>query len=182
MEKHLAEIVKFHDEEIIAIQVNGNVEIVFKFLVESLGLHFVSAVSGLKNDAILGAEHAIRQVQVGENQARKYLTLPIERVEGWLFSIQVSRVAPEIQEKLISYKKECYQVLHEHFSGKQRQITINSQERITIKEEMKQLNDELARLKKKLKKLERQDRDIHLKLCPTLFDHLSDKPVEAVSE
>jgi len=33
------------------------------------------------------------------------ITLPSEYLNGWLFGIDHSRVKPEIQEQLISYKK-----------------------------------------------------------------------------
>ena len=37
--------------------------------------------------------------------------LPLENLNGWLFSIQATRVKPEFREKLRAYQKECFQVL-----------------------------------------------------------------------
>jgi GNAT superfamily N-acetyltransferase len=37
--------------------------------------------------------------------------LPLENLNGWLFSIQAARVKPEFRERLRTYQKECFQVL-----------------------------------------------------------------------
>jgi hypothetical protein len=41
--------------------------------------------------------------------------LPLEYVNGWLFSINASRVKAEIRERLARYQRECYRVLAEAF-------------------------------------------------------------------
>ena len=37
-------------------------------------------------------------------------------LQGWLFTLQVSRTKPEIQEKLRQYRRECFDVLHSYFT------------------------------------------------------------------
>lgn len=37
--------------------------------------------------------------------------LPLENLNGWLFSIQAARVKQEFRERLRTYQKECFQVL-----------------------------------------------------------------------
>lgn len=37
--------------------------------------------------------------------------LPLENLNGWLFSIQAARVKPEFRDRLRTYQKECFQVL-----------------------------------------------------------------------
>ena len=45
------------------------------------------------------------------------LCLPLMYVYGWLFTINPDRVKPEAREKVITYKKQCYEVLYNHFTG-----------------------------------------------------------------
>jgi hypothetical protein len=49
----------------------------------------------------------------GGNQ--ETLCLPLEYLNGWLFGIDDRRVAPEIREPLILYKREAYAALHDYF-------------------------------------------------------------------
>lgn len=50
---------------------------------------------------------------------QKVLCIPYDKVNGWLFSISVNRVKPEVKQKLIEYKNECFDVLHKHFNKDQ---------------------------------------------------------------
>jgi len=47
---------------------------------------------------------------------QKVLCIPYNKVNGWLFSISVNRVKPEVKQKLIEYQKECFDVLYKHFN------------------------------------------------------------------
>ena len=80
-------------------------------------------------------------------------------VFGWLFTIDSSRVNPEIKESVVKYKRECYDALYNHFTARtefveQKQKEIDRQ--LTIVEEAKEhfksaknvLTDAEAKLKK----------------------------------
>ena len=41
--------------------------------------------------------------------------IPLEQLNGWLFSIQPNRVHEDIRPNLIHYQQECFQVLYNHF-------------------------------------------------------------------
>ncbi|WP_295147977.1 phage antirepressor N-terminal domain-containing protein [uncultured Campylobacter sp.] len=45
------------------------------------------------------------------------LCVPVEKINGWLFSINPNKVKPEIKAKLILYKNECFDVLYKHFNA-----------------------------------------------------------------
>lgn len=45
------------------------------------------------------------------------LCLPIHYLNGWLFGVDTNRVKAEIKDKLITYKKECYQVLFDYWNN-----------------------------------------------------------------
>jgi hypothetical protein len=49
--------------------------------------------------------------------------LRLDRLHGWLFTIDSPRVCEEIRERVQAYQRECYEVLYEHFCGKRKQIS-----------------------------------------------------------
>tara|TARA_R110002020_G_scaffold95937_10_gene230133 strand:+ start:10106 stop:10516 length:411 start_codon:yes stop_codon:yes gene_type:complete len=58
------------------------------------------------------------KVPLGRGGAQETLCLPLDLVNGWLFTIQSERIKDEaVREKVITYQRECYRVLNEHFVG-----------------------------------------------------------------
>lgn len=52
----------------------------------------------------------------GDQQA---VCLKMDLVNGWLFTIDSSRIKDEaVREKVLLYQRECYGVLHKHFYGR----------------------------------------------------------------
>ena len=45
------------------------------------------------------------------------LALPLKFLPGWLFGVQVSRVKPELRDKILRYQRECYDVLWNAFKA-----------------------------------------------------------------
>ncbi len=144
-------LVKFHDTKLICITDNGVLMVAIKPICDAIGLHADSALNAIKKDEILGPEHGIYHVQVEENQSRKYITLPIQHVHGWLFSIQSAKVKGEAKEKLLLYKKECYEVLFSYFFGNMRTMIESNKKEINILNELNSLNDEEKILKNSIR-------------------------------
>lgn len=92
-------------------------------VVDNLGLSWPGQYERLKRDAVLSKE--IRSVRVSRTErgrfgeedetvvTREMICLPLDFLNGWLFSINANRVKEEIRERLIRYQHECYQVLAE---------------------------------------------------------------------
>ena len=47
---------------------------------------------------------------------QEVFTIPLSKLNGWLFSINPNKVKPEVKAKLIEYKNECFDVLYKHFN------------------------------------------------------------------
>jgi hypothetical protein len=45
------------------------------------------------------------------------VTLCLDRIHGWLFTIDSSRVKDEIRDRVQAFQRECYEVLFRHFSS-----------------------------------------------------------------
>lgn len=119
-----------------------------KKLCQNLGLiDFQGQQSKIKAD--ITYQSKIKEIEIN-GIIQKVLCIPYNKVNGWLFSINPSRVKPEVKQKLIEYKNECFEVLYKHFHNKP-QINYQIQrENIELKRTLKRLlnnTDEIDRLK-----------------------------------
>lgn len=160
--------------------------IAIKPVCDAIGLDSDRAIKTITDDEILGAERSEQTVQVGSSpienssersenlpsQGRKMVCLPIEFINGWLFQIKFTNtMSEETKQNLLTYKRECYRVLANHFFGNmRRQIEVNTME-ISLLEEINQLNEQkneltnvLRQKKSKLDKI----RELRLKPDPEL--------------
>jgi hypothetical protein len=152
------EIVRFHEDEIICI----NKRIVINAVAKAIGLNTESAVRGVKNHKILGAVATLESAQLDGNQARSYLTLPVEYVSGWLFSISLEKVNEDAQPKLELYQRECYQVLYEHFFGKHKVVSDNQRELAMISNRMREIDKMIREGLKERKNIQLQKTAIEM--------------------
>lgn len=129
---------KFNDRVIYFLSIDGRYWIAIKPICESLGVDYIAQFKSIKKDDILGAALSNQTIQVLDDQARGMACLPEKYVYGWLFSIQSK--SPELQE----YKKQCYDVLYNHFHG-------SLTGRLNTLEEKKVLEKEQRDLKAALK-------------------------------
>src|SRR5690606_6504773 len=104
-----------------------------------IGLHYKSVHLKIKNDEILGGASCLRGMHDASGRVQRMVCLPIEHIHGWLFSIDVKKVSPEIRSTLVTFKRECYRALYDHFYGSTRKINNNLKERHDLLEENKQL-------------------------------------------
>ena len=126
--------------------------------------NFVSVRKICENIGLSGINDQYKKIQADEtfNSQFKYieingisqrvLCIPYDKINGWLFTINPNRVKPEVRQKLISYKNECFNVLYTYFTKKaKKQIPYQiKRENIELKRAMRRLlnnTDELDRLK-----------------------------------
>ena len=169
------EIVKFYGNDLTCIiEESGQILVVVKPICDDLGLDSDRQIRTISDDDVLGPERSEQTVQVGNDQPRKMVCLPLESINGWLFQIKITNtMQPETKEKLIAYKRQCYKVLFSHFFGNlKKQIEANEME-IRLLEEINELNEtknratkELCEKRGKLEKI----RTERLKNEPSLFD------------
>lgn len=151
------EIILFEKNELVTVSDdNETIYVAIKPICDAIGLHADSAVRGIKNHPVLGAWHTVQHVMTDKNRAYPHSCLPIEYVNGWLFSIDINKVKPEAQELLIMYQRECYKVLYEHFYGAIKIIKQNINRRFQIVKEIKEVNRQINVLMKKHKDLEKE--------------------------
>lgn len=111
MNQEYRNIIKFNGKNIIFRRIKEQFWIGIKSVCEALNVNYNRQYQQIKQDPILGPAFAIQQMQVPGDQVRNLACLTEKYIYGWLFSIDSK--SPE----LLSYKKECYDVLFNHFHG-----------------------------------------------------------------
>lgn len=79
------EIVKFYGNNIVCVvDDSGQILIVMKPVCDALGLDNDWHVRAISEDEVLGSERCEHTVQIGNDQPRKMICLPLEFLHGWL--------------------------------------------------------------------------------------------------
>lgn len=112
-----SQAIVFHGQSLLTLEHSGRYYTAMKPICENIGLAWSGQRQRINRDEVLAdGARVIRLPSEGGEQDT--LCLPIELLNGWLFGVDSSRVKAEIKSKLIMYKKECYQVLHDYWHGK----------------------------------------------------------------
>jgi len=83
-------------------------------LCDFLGVGWSGQLRRINNDPVLS--HVIRQVELNTPGGKHSMQcVPLDYLNGWLFSINANRVKDEIRDRLVRYQRECYLVLRDAF-------------------------------------------------------------------
>lgn len=104
----------FHGQVLQIIDGSGRPYVPLKTICINLGIDWEAQRQRIQRDQVLSEGACMIQVpSTGGDQAM--LCLPLEYLNGWLFGIDDKRVAPEIREALVIYKREAYGALYNYF-------------------------------------------------------------------
>ena len=117
------QIVQFRNQELITFEQNGKRYTAMKPICENIGLAWESQLARIKRDEVL-SEGMIVMITPTNGGNQQMVCLPIEYINGWLFGIDIKRCKPEIRERLVMYKKECYRVLYNYWNDQSQQLTL----------------------------------------------------------
>jgi hypothetical protein len=110
-------LVEFHGDSLLGVILEDGEYVAIKPMSDAMGLSWPSQWKRLQRDPILRESIVVMAMPWGTS-AVETTFLRIDLVNGWLFGIDESRVKPEARETVLTYKRECYRVLYEHFHGK----------------------------------------------------------------
>ncbi len=139
MKQSLEKFLEFNGKTLVFLSKNGTYWIAIKPVCEAIGVQHSLALKNIKADPILGPAWSVQTMQVPGDQSRKMACLPEHLIYGWLFSIRSS------SEKLLEYKKECYEVLYNYFHSTITRRKKLFQEKATIQDERSKLELELRK-------------------------------------
>ncbi len=97
---------------------NESIEVIDNFvsvnkICQNLGIDKSRQYQKIQADPTYKSE--LREIEIN-GIIQKVLCIPYNKINGWLFSISVNRVKPEVKQNLIEYKNECFEVLYRHFN------------------------------------------------------------------
>lgn len=90
-----------------------------KPICEALGVDNEGQRQRIERDEILTSVAFMTKATGKDGKTYDMIALPIKYVFGWLFTIDLSRVNPNIRDIVVKYKRECYETLYNHFNGQQ---------------------------------------------------------------
>ena len=140
MKQIVKTFLEFNGKTLLFVSQTGTYWIAIKPVCESLNVDYIRQFKNIQQDPILGPALSKQTIQVPNDQAREYACLPENWVYGWIFSIKSD------SKELLEYKKECYDILYNHFHGE-----------ITQRKDLLKQKAELRVEREKIRKLLEQD-------------------------
>ena len=112
------QIIKFSEDELVTIiNTKGQVFIPLKQLCYYLNIDWEPQRKRINRDQVLKSTTSLMDVVALDGKRRKLAVLPLKYLNGFLFGISESRIRDSsVREKLLLYKKEFYNVLHNYFN------------------------------------------------------------------
>lgn len=107
--------VPFNGQSVTAIEKNGKWYVAMKPICENIGLDWEAQRQKIKRNHVLNSVACIIKVTAEDSKNYEMTCLPLGFLSGWLLSVEVNKVKPEIRDTLIQYQLECYDVLFKHF-------------------------------------------------------------------
>ena len=140
MKKSSQKFLEFNGKNIFFLAKDGQHWIAIKPICEALGLEYTRQFKNIKEDDILGQLLAEQPIVAADGRLRKMICLPEKWVYGWLFNIRSE------SEGLKDFKRECYEVLYNHFHGGIRKdlLAKQIQNDIALSKARKEFDDELG--------------------------------------
>ncbi|MBG6243452.1 MAG: hypothetical protein EKE20_17385 [Candidatus Symbiopectobacterium sp. Dall1.0] len=106
--------VSFHGDNLYLVNHNGEPYTPMKPIVESMGMDWMGQYLKLKHRFSSTIEEI--SMVAGDGKQRKMVCLPLRKLAGWLQTISLNKVNPEIRDKVMKYQNECDDVLYEYWT------------------------------------------------------------------
>lgn len=110
----ILEPVDFHGQALTVVSRDDQPYVAMRPVVDGMGLDWASQYRKFMDDgARWGVVMMTTPSQGGEQTA---LCLPLRKLTGWLMTLQPSRMAPEVADKVLVYQAECDDALWDYWS------------------------------------------------------------------
>jgi len=117
------QVVKFYEDEIPVAQLSeGRVYVPVAPIAEALGLTTHGQRNRVLRDEVMAEDVLNINLHGTDGRRRAMLCIPLPQLPGFLFGVDISRVRVELRDKLIRYKRECFNVLWQATIGGQPQL------------------------------------------------------------
>ena len=107
--------INFNNQQILTVEKDGIKYVAVKPICENLGLAWAAQFVKIKENQILSEGVSIIEIP-SDGGIQETICLPIDMINGWLFTINPNKVSEEIRPLVIYYQKECYRALFEFWN------------------------------------------------------------------
>ena len=108
--------INFNNQQLLTVEKDGIKYVAVKPICENLGLDWSSQFVKIKSNEVLEPTIVFITTVAEDGKNREMVCLPIDMINGWLFTISPNRVSEEIKPLVIYYQKECYRALFEFWN------------------------------------------------------------------
>lgn len=175
-----SKICRINGIEIVAVEKEGTVYVPIRPICQVLGVDSKVQRTKIQTDEFFASTGVIITSVGADGKCREMFCLPLKDIYGWLATINPGKVAPEARETVIRYRRECYDVLYDHFERQtKRQKEWVEREKEVLAAKSAAL-DEISELKKSISEkqgvVRKADEDLaliqkeRLDPTPSLFD------------
>lgn len=165
-------ISKINGVDIITVDKDGETYVPIKPVCDALGIDAKSQRAKLQEDEFFASTGVIITSVAADEKEREMFCIRLRDVYGWLATINPGKVAPEAREAVTHYRRECYDVLYEHFTCSMRRTIETNNAEIEL---LRQINSAITEEKEaKARRKKAEDaldklRASRLDTQPTLF-------------
>lgn len=110
-------ISKINGADIVTVNRDGETYVPIKPVCEAIGIDAKAQRTKLQEDEFFASTGAIITSVAADEKERDMYCIRLRDVYGWLATINPGKVAPEARETVTRYRRECYDVLYDHFAG-----------------------------------------------------------------
>lgn len=127
--------------EIVTVDRDDEIFVPIKPICEAIGISSHAQREKLLNDDFFSSTGSIIESVGADGKSREMFALPLRYVYGWLDTINPGKVAPEAREAVSRYRRECYEVLYNHFTASMAHTIETNKAEIEI---LSQINETLT--------------------------------------
>lgn len=147
-------ISKINGVDIVTVGRNGEIFVPIKPICEAIGIDVESQRDKIQADEILNSVAVFCTATGADGKQYEMHCLPLRYTYGWLFTVNPKKVAPEAREAVAVYRRECYDVLYEYFTGSMRRTIETNNAEIALLRQINSAISEEKEAKNRRKKAE----------------------------
>ena len=160
--------VAFYGDQVDIIERDCELYVAMKPICERMGLNWDAQRQLIQRDPVLSSTACMIHAVGGDGKSREMTCLPLNKLNGWLFKLDVSRYEGEQRELLIRYQSECYDALHQHFMIRPRQVAVMARQEELVQNQLHEITAILTRSFDAWRSLEGKVTAIQERLDPEL--------------
>lgn len=127
--------------DIVTVEQEGEVYVPIKPICDAIGIDPKVQRRKLQEDEFFASTGVIMTSVAADEKEREMYCIRLRDVYGWLATISPGKVAPEARETVSKYRRQCYDVLYEYFTGTMRRTIETNQAEIEL---LKQINTAIS--------------------------------------